>query len=280
MLMSGAPVCVLDNTNGRLDGTTINQAITQERLQIRVLGYSEMPEVENMICLVANGNNLIIVGDLVRRSLECRLDGGLEHPERRIFRSKPLQDVLQNRASYIADVLTIVRAHILAGYPGAASLTGMNGFDDYTRLVRGAIVWCGYVDPSISTERVFKADPERNDLRTFLQCWEARYGLGQLGERSVREVIDTYATLSGVEPIESSRIGELTESMNQFRDVMLRVGGKGVGIDSVKHGHWMNRQHGRVMGGLRLSKTGTSNRNGINKWFVMKTNANIKAIDV
>ena len=50
-------------------------------VRMRILGKSEVPEFECKAAIFATGNNLILVGDMVRRAVICTLDAGVERPE-------------------------------------------------------------------------------------------------------------------------------------------------------------------------------------------------------
>src|SRR5712692_4216738 len=80
-VLSGQPVISLDNMNGELGGSFLCQLLTQERLEIRPLGQTGNLSVESHATVLANGNNITIAGDLVRRSIQCSLDPQTERPE-------------------------------------------------------------------------------------------------------------------------------------------------------------------------------------------------------
>jgi putative DNA primase/helicase len=99
------------------------------------------------VTVFANGNNIKIVDDLVRRVVRCSMDAGMERPEIRKFNGNPVDVVLANRGKYIAAALTVVRAFIAAGRPGAKDLEPFQGFDGWNDNVRAALVWLGRADP-------------------------------------------------------------------------------------------------------------------------------------
>ena len=79
-------------------------------VDVRVLGASRLVRIESRATLFATGNNLVLVGDVVRRVLLCSLDPELERPELRQFKRNPLEAVLNDRGKYIAAALTIVNS--------------------------------------------------------------------------------------------------------------------------------------------------------------------------
>jgi hypothetical protein len=67
-LLAGQPLVCIDNISGALSGDALCQYIERHRPQVRVLGKSELIAVETAgVTWYANGNNLIISGDLCRR---------------------------------------------------------------------------------------------------------------------------------------------------------------------------------------------------------------------
>ena len=73
-LMAGDPVISFDNCTKPLDHALLCQALSQSRLNLRVLGYSQNRDVTMSALLTVTGNNLILQGDLPRRSLRCEID--------------------------------------------------------------------------------------------------------------------------------------------------------------------------------------------------------------
>ena len=66
---------------------------------------------------IANGNNVTIGADTVRRTLQIRLDANAENPETRTFARDPVAEVLADRGPAVAAVLTVARAY-RDGRPG------------------------------------------------------------------------------------------------------------------------------------------------------------------
>ena len=54
---------------------------------------------------------------MVRRTVLCSLDAGVERPELREFAFDPIARVLENRGAYVAAAITISRAYRAAGLP-------------------------------------------------------------------------------------------------------------------------------------------------------------------
>ena len=96
------------------------------------------------ISFYANGNNIIVVGDLCRRVIRSRLDTETERPGDRKFKNNPREMVLADRGKYIAACLTICRAYIVAGRPN--KLPQLHSYGEWSDTVRSALVWLGEAD--------------------------------------------------------------------------------------------------------------------------------------
>jgi hypothetical protein len=162
-LLAGDPLITIDNCEQPLGGQLLCQALTQSRVKIRILGRSEQMELPTTACIFATGNNLTIEGDLTRRTLLCSIDTGQDRPELVKYKTNPLEDAIANRASYVVDGLTILRAYHNAGRPDKPDPLG--SYEPWSNWVRGAIIWLGLADPCDTMERIRHNDPSRTQLR-------------------------------------------------------------------------------------------------------------------
>ena len=117
-LLAGQPLITIDNVNGKLMGDALCQIIARPRPQVRILGKSELIDVETRgTTLFANGNNISVFGDLCRRVVRIRLDPKMENPKLKTFKGNPVTTVLADRGAYVAAALTVCRAYIVVGRP-------------------------------------------------------------------------------------------------------------------------------------------------------------------
>ncbi|RYI98627.1 MAG: topoisomerase, partial [Acetobacteraceae bacterium] len=141
LLLAGFPISSLDNVNGELGGDLLCQAIERPLVRIRPLGRSDIVEIESRSTIFATGNNLRVRGDMVRRTILCSLDAGVERPELREFKADPIATVMADRGRYVSACLIIVRAYAAAGRPDV--LKPIASFEDWSNAVRSALVWLG-----------------------------------------------------------------------------------------------------------------------------------------
>ena len=70
--MRGDLIIAIDNCEAPLEGVVFNQALTQQQANLRILGQSKAIRVRCAALITATGNNLVIKGDLTRRSVVCQ----------------------------------------------------------------------------------------------------------------------------------------------------------------------------------------------------------------
>jgi hypothetical protein len=151
-LIAGDRIISIDNCERPLGGELLCQALTQRILKLRVLGQSKNVAVPNVGLYFATGNNLRLIGDTPRRSAVGRLDAQVERPENRKFATEdPVNTLKRERPKYVAACLTVLRAYIVAGAPEQSRPLG--GFEEWSRLVRDALIWLGEPDPLATMER-------------------------------------------------------------------------------------------------------------------------------
>jgi putative DNA primase/helicase len=237
-LMTGQPIVSIDNLNGELGGDLLCQAIERPIIKSRVLGLSETRRIENTVTLFGNGNNFKVVGDMVRRVVRCSMDANMEQPENRQFKSNPVDAVLANRGCYIAAVLTIVRAYRVAQYPGL--LPPLMSFDDWSRLIRSALVWLGRADPVKTMDAARADDPNRSSLRAVVAAWYDVVGVGFDHRLTAGELKEKACSVLDIDGL-----------LNKAFSTVASMRGRNE-IDVLRLGKWLGRNKGRVADRLKI----------------------------
>jgi putative DNA primase/helicase len=244
--LSGQPIIALDNCSGPLTGDFLCQVTERPVLQLRPLGTSDQTKVDNTFTTFANGNNIEVAADQVRRTIICWMDAECEAPEDRIFKRSPLEEIRRNRGAYIAAVLTITRAYICAGSP---EKRGHASYDTWSYLVRSPLLWLGRCDPIDTTLEVRLNDPERTKRAAVFSAWpddENGYSTGDIIDRS--------------------------NSSAELRYALLAVAvGKDGAISPERLGKWLSKQQKVIVGGLRLSQQ--KNERGKITWHLVRLGA-------
>jgi hypothetical protein len=173
-LMIGRQIIAIDNITSELDGDLLNQSLTQERVDLRILGESRKITTRCSAVNTATGNNLKLVGDLTRRAIVARLDPKTDRPELRQFDYDPLTDARENRGELVAAALTLLKAYHAAGTPDRPAR--LQGFEEWSDLVRGALIWIGLADPAETQDRLRENDPKLTKLIRIATVWWSAFG--------------------------------------------------------------------------------------------------------
>ena len=160
-----------------LGGELLCQLTERPVIKVRILGRSEMPECESHTAVFATGNNVAFKGDMVRRGLVCNLETLVERPELREFKKDALDHAASHRATYVAAVLTIIRAYLAAGAPQVCGPFG--SYTAWSRMVRSPLVWLGEPDPITSMDAARGEDSVLTEIRELFGFW-IDYSLGLL----------------------------------------------------------------------------------------------------
>jgi hypothetical protein len=236
-LLTAQPIISIDNLNGDVDGDFICQAIERPIIKARILGRSETRRIVNTFTLFGNGNNFRVTGDIVRRVILCTMDANLEQPWLREFRGDPVAAVLDDRGAYIAAVLIIVRSYLTAGCPDR--LPALASFEDWSRLIRSALVWLGHVDPVDTMEAARADDPSRNNLRAVISAWQI-----VIGTNKPLTAGDLKNAACGT--------GDKDLLLNKAISAVACANGRSE-IDPQRLGHWLGRNKGRVVDGIKIA---------------------------
>jgi putative DNA primase/helicase len=249
-LLDGQSLVSIDNLNGAVSGDALCQMIERPLVQIRPLGVSKLVRIENKHTVFATGNNLNLVGDIVRRTVLCTLDTGLERPEMRPFKGDPVDTVRADRGKYIAAVLTIVLAYKEAGFPGKRRDLG--SFEQWSEIVRSPLMWLGCADPVVTMENARAEDPVLSSLSAVMNAWRDSIGLDiplSAGDLKASAQMSVHPDLHAA---------------------LLSVAGDKSGIDAVRLGRWLSKYKGRIVGGLLFeSQWGTNAKQNV--WILKKS---------
>jgi len=171
--MRGTPLILLDNVAGRLGFPSLDAAITSSRWQDRLLGTNTTFDGPMRTVWLATGNNIEFTGDILRRVFRCRLESKTEFPQDRTGFRHPdlLEHVRRNLSTYRQAALVVLSAYLKSD--SRLTLTGSTGsIEGWSKVVRGAIVFAGQLDPVESTRRL-RVDARCDDgsIRTIFHHW-------------------------------------------------------------------------------------------------------------
>lgn len=237
-VLAGQAIISIDNVNGELGGDFLCQMIERPLVAVRPLGGSTIVQIESRASSFATGNNIRLVGDMTRRVVLCSLDPDMERPETRTFNSNPFEMVLEDRGKYIAAALTIARAYKVADYP--QMLNPLASFEDWSRVVRSALVWLGCADPCETMTKARADDPVTASLGAMLATWHDVMGETGVAVGTVKERANQRN--DGGHLIHEAMHEALTAIADDKRG----------GIDTRKLGKECAKYKGRIINGLKL----------------------------
>lgn len=143
-LLGGGQLVIWDEAH-ELKGRYLAQVLTAPAWSDRVLGKSFNAAIPVRVTWVCLGNNIIVLGDVVRRVYRIRVHPMTEHPEDRptsLFRHADLSGwALEHRADLLTAVLTLIRSWHVAGRPPGADDFG--SFEKWQRTVGGILANAG-----------------------------------------------------------------------------------------------------------------------------------------
>ena len=260
-LMTGRQIIAIDNINNGLDGDLLNQSLTQPKVDLRILGQSRKVTVRCSAVNTATGNNLRLVGDLTRRALIARLDPKTDRPELRQFDYDPVVDATEHRGELVAAALTILKAYCVAGMPGRPAK--LQGFAEWSDLVRGALMWVGLEDPAATQERLRENDPKLTRLIRIATVWRDAFGA------YATTVAEAVAKAEEKKRVEVSWDFK-TEPVNpDLLDAFLAVARRGAAINPVALGAYLGSEAERVVAlekGAKVRFMRVGKRGGVVVW--------------
>lgn len=179
--LAGLQMVLFDNCKATLGGQAIEAAATSDFIKGRLLGENkETGELPLKTLFMFTANNSHMTADFARRACVCRLEPSTDAPDERSgFKYKDiLKHIKQNRSQYASDALTILRAFMVGG--GGVSLQNWGSFEEYSKIVRAAIVWLGLADPFEGTKDA-KASELAEDLFPEIVQELTAVGVGDVG---------------------------------------------------------------------------------------------------
>ena len=209
-------------------------ALTQQTLNIRLLGMSKNVETPVNAAIYATGNNLTVVGDLTRRTLICGLDVHCERPELRTFADDIVDTVLRERGLLVAAALTVLRAWHVSGE--RVGVVPFGSFESWSYRVREPLMWLDCADPCETVAKVREDDPRRTALLTIVVQWREALGTGSA--HTMREIIAAAV------------------SCPDFHNALLTVAAARSGnvVSNDRLGRWLKANEGKIVNGLSLTR--------------------------
>jgi putative DNA primase/helicase len=241
--LAGLPVIGLDNCRDTLEGDFLCQVTERPLLQLRPLGTSDKIRVANTFTTFANGNNVAVADDLVRRTICCELDANVENPECRTFKGDPLAAVHRARGSYVSACLSIALAYIAAGKPNR--LPPLPSYEGWSDTVRSPLVWLGFTDPVETMATARAVDPVRQARARVFEAWRGELGQEAHTASEIIELAEGRYSDDGslVRPNLHAALIEVAEKRARPANQ----------LDARRLGKWLTKQENTIAGQLKLT---------------------------
>jgi hypothetical protein len=267
-MASGRPLVSLDNLNGQLASDLLCQAMTQPIVLLRQMGVLAEIKITSRSTYTANGNNITIADDLARRTLLAQINTEMEKPWEKKFLRKPLAMITRDRAKYVAAALTIPQAYVTAALPDPPEL---NGFDQWSRLVRAPLMWLGEADPVLTMEAAREGDARLQAKAAALAAIANLFELGKDRARTAAQMIEATDPFSGATDLkEFLRTAMIpTAKQKALGEALMAVAGAGKEISAAKLGAWLRGAKGQIVNGYCLQ--GEPDRTRTMHWWVEKS---------
>ncbi|HEY2513065.1 MAG TPA: hypothetical protein VGI39_19490, partial [Polyangiaceae bacterium] len=274
---TGAPLVLIDNVTKPLGGGALDAALTaRSSWSDRGLGTFDEVRTPMVALWIFTGNNIEFRRkDTKRRCLHIRLESDEANPEnRRGFRHHPLLPYVHaQRPALVAAALTILRGYVAAGRP-LADLPIWGSFEEWSLLVRQALVWCGLPDPYEARVGLDEVDTETTSLGALLDGWQ----------EIARDLAGARQSCTASEALEALRQDDLARATPELRRHPARYARLRQALAELlptppgqlpsahRLGALLRRFRGRVLAGKKLT---CSTYAGSNVWNVMPVGADV-----
>ena len=232
--LNGYPVIALDNCSETLQSDLLCQVTERPLMMLRALGKSDKYRIPNAFTCFANGNNIAVAADLVRRTIRCAMDANSERPESREFTTNPLAAISQARGQYVAAILTIARAYVMAGRPNP--LKPLASFEEWSLLIREPLAWLDCADPVATMDSLRQTDPNAIERQTVFETWKSEIGVGRERACLTAELVSA------------------TDSRPALREALLTIAAQRFGdkIDPKALGKWLSKNENTLAAKCKL----------------------------
>jgi ribosomal protein S24E len=251
-LLTGASFVFLDNLEQNFGGADLCSVLTESPVELRRLGASEQGKIDAKLVVIIAGNGPKAEGDMTRRTQSLCIDWQLPYPDKQEFPFDPGKLALEMRGELLAACFTIARAYVHAGMPNRLKRQG--SFEQWSDLVRSALVWLGEEDPAKSIDAARDDDPEMQLLKQLACQW-----IKELVEPAGKPVWETQFRIHNNSnpdfykgmPVGARSLQDIVSAMG-FEDsrmaaIMREIapGRTAKEVSTKALGHWMGR-HGRT----------------------------------
>ena len=236
---------VFDNAERIFSNPSLASALTTGRYTDRLLGASQMVEIDTRAIMAVTGNNLSLGGDMPRRAFWVRLGVDREKPETRTGFKYPMLDqwTLENRIPLMNACLSLIKSWVENGAKVSNKVLG--SYEHWTQIVGGVMENAG-IGGFLSKQ----ADTESDELVAMRDFCHAVYSDMEDTEFTSKEVFEI-ASHSDAEDSEDEGILDAWLGIGKAHSRKIQLG---------KH---LKRHANRFFGDYRLLKSSQKKDNRV-----------------
>jgi len=170
-LRNGTRIQIFDNIEDRLSSPELASVLTAPTFCGRILGRSDEITLEVACFWMANGNNVLVGGDLARRTFKTRIDPQRSMPWQRDGFLHPdlLAWIDSTRGQILAACFTLARAWVRAGSPAPEKVPRVGSFEAWRDTIGGILEYVGVEGFMANADALYEeGDADRTQWEAFL----------------------------------------------------------------------------------------------------------------
>lgn len=256
-LLAGSRLVLLDNIDRPLRSAVLAAVLTARHFSDRILGRTQTVTAPALATWFGTGNNLQFFGDFARRVVPVCLDPQTEIPEERSHFKHPqlLKWVKERRSVLLPSALTILQAFDVAGRPQIPGVRPYGSYEDWSQLVRAALLWLDQPDPLDGRIKIREeANPEKETLRVALHAWHSA-------------LADHPHTVKRVKAMFEGGLVE-KQGLRDLHEALSDLAGDGSRVNWSKLSYGLRKFRGRIVDGYSFEQSSRTQA-GV-EWFVLK----------
>jgi putative DNA primase/helicase len=230
MLRNGRAVTLIDNIQARLESPALSAAITSPMWTDRLLGGNDIVSYPVRTTWIATGNNPALSREIARRTVRCRLDAGVDHPESRTGFLHTLPGwAHERRADIVWASLTLIQNWIAAGRPPWIG-TPLGSLESWCRVM-GGIFDAARLPGFLENLEDFResSDEESAMWSAFLRRWWEMYAHREVAGPELFEIARDGLDLgSGTTRAQQTTLGNLLTQQRDRWYADLRIDRRGL----------------------------------------------------
>jgi hypothetical protein len=189
MLRNARAITLIDNIQARLESPALSAAITSPLWMDRLLGGNQIVSYPVRTVWLATGNNPALSREIARRTVRCRMDAQVDHPESRAGFLHTLPDwSYDHRDDLVWACLTLIQSWLATGRKPWSG-TPLGSLESWCRTMGGIFENAnlpGFLDNL--TDFRESSDDESAMWRAFMERWDDAYGEREVNQPELFEI--------------------------------------------------------------------------------------------